>query len=67
MRIIFFAMYCVNSKVLKKFREDWSDSELDDRINTLMEAAKDSLVAELEQYESESKTISIEDFITDNN
>ena len=57
----------IPSKVLKKFREDWSDSELDDRINTLMEAAKDSLVAELEQYESESKTISIEDFITDNN
>lgn len=55
----------ISSKELKKFRADWYGAALDDGINTLMEAARHSLVDELERFEDESKTISIEDFITD--
>lgn len=67
--LIVGGMECViiPSKVLKKFREDWYGAELDNGINLLMDAAIDSLVAELEQFEDESKMISIEDFIADKN
>ena len=67
--IIVSGMECVilPSKTLRKFREDWYGAQLDNGINTLMEAAKVSLVTELEQFEDESKTISLEDFAVDSN
>ena len=67
--IIVSGMECVilPSKILTKFREDWYGAQLDNGINTLLEAAKISLVAELEQFEDESKTTSLEDFAADRN
>lgn len=65
--IIICGMECViiPSKVLKDFRNYWSDAKVTGEINTLMQAAHASLIAELELFEDESKTRSIEDFIMD--
>lgn len=56
----------IPSKVLNKFREEWAGAHMTSEFNTLMRAAHASLNSELEQFEDENKTMSIDDFMTDN-